>query len=362
MNWLKKSLAIIIVVVLTLALTGCGKEEPVEADPNKPYAGTTITVFNWYDYIDESVLDMFYEETGIKVEYANFTTCEEMYTKLVASPSSYDVIIPSDYIIERLINEDMLYELDTASMPNYAGLMEWIKAPDYDPEGKYSVAYMWGTVGILYNTGKTGGEITSWGSMFDSKYAGDVFMMDSMRDTIGVGLKCCGYSMNSVNEAELYEARDVLIEQKKSGVVKAYLVDETKDMMVGGEAALALVWSGDALYAMEKNPELAYCVPVEGSNIWVDGMCIPKGSQNKEAAQLFIDFMCRPDVAYKNQQYIYYSTPVQAVVDTMYSDEERANLTLNPTQDIIDRCEFFHDISAHNALYEEVWMGIKQAQ
>lgn len=362
MNWLKKIFAIIMVAVLVLALTACGKEEPVEADPNKPYAGTTITVFNWYDYIDESVLDMFYEETGIKVEYANFTTCEEMYTKLAASPSSYDVIIPSDYIIERLINDGMLHELDTASMPNYAGLYDWIKTPGFDPEGKYSVAYMWGTVGILYNTDKTGGEITSWESMFDPKYKGDVFMMDSMRDTIGVGLKISGYSMNSVTESELYEARDILIGQKQSGMVKAYLVDETKDMMVGGEAALALVWSGDAMYAMDKNEDLNYCVPVEGSNIFVDSMCIPKDSEHKEAAQLFIDFMCRPDVAYKNQQYIYYSTPVQAVVDTMYTDEERANLTLNPTQDIIDRCEFFADISAHNALYEEVWMGIKQAQ
>ncbi len=362
MNWLKKILAFAMAMVLVLALTGCGKEEVVEADPNKPYAGTTITVFNWYDYIDEEVLDLFYEETGIKVEYANFTTCEEMYTKLMASPSSYDVIIPSDYIIERLINEDMLLELDTASMPNYAGLYDWIKTPGFDPEGKYSVAYMWGTVGILYNTEKTNGPVDSWDSMFDPQYKGNVFMMDSMRDTIGVGLKCCGYSMNSVTDTELYEARDILIEQKKSGMVKAYLVDETKDMMVGGEAALALVWSGDALYAMEKNDDLAYCVPVEGSNIWVDSMCIPKGSENKEAAMLFIDFMCRPDIAYRNQQYIYYSSPVQAVVDTMYTDEERANLTLNPTQDIIDRCEFFNDISAHNALYEEVWMGVKQAQ
>ena len=362
MNWLKKSLALIVCVVLTLALTGCGKEEPVEADSNKPYAGTSITVFNWYDYIDESVLDQFTDETGIKVEYANFTTVEEMYTKLTASPSSYDVLIPSDYIIERLIKEDMLAEIDTASMPNYAGIMEWIKTTDYDPSGKFSVPYMWGTVGILYNTKLTGGEITGWESMFDPKFKGSVFMMDSVRDTIGMGLKACGYSMNSVTESDLYEARDMLIQQKKDGMVKAYLVDETKDMMVGGEAALALVWSGDALYAMDKNPDLAYCVPTEGSNIWVDAMCIPKASEHKEAAQIFIDFMCRPEIAYKNQQYIYYSSPVTAVAETMYSDEEKANLTLNPTQDIIDRCEFFKDVSEYNALYEEVWMNVKQAQ
>ena len=229
MNWLKKTLAVLVAMVLVMALTGCGKDEPVEADPNKPYAGTTITVFNWYDYIDEEVLDIFYEETGIKVEYANFTTCEEMYTKLQARPTSYDVIIPSDSLIERLINEDMLYAMDTASMPNYAGLYDWLKTPGYDPEGKYSVAYMWGTVGILYNTDKTGGPIDSWESMFDSKYKGNVFMMDSMRDTVAVGLIYTGHSLNDTDKDALYAARDVLIEQKKSGVVKAYLVDETKE-------------------------------------------------------------------------------------------------------------------------------------
>ena len=362
MNWLKRSLALIICAMLVLAMTGCGKDEAVEADPNKPYAGTTITVFNWYDYIDEAVLDKFTEETGIKVEYANFTTVEEMYTKLSASPSSYDVLIPSDYIVERLIKEDMLAELDTASMPNYAGVMEWLKKPAFDPEGKYSVAYMWGTVGILYNTKKTGGAIDSWASLFDGTYKGDVIMMDSVRDTVGVGLKYSGYSMNSVVESELYAARDLLIEQKKGGMVKAYLVDETKDMMVGGEAALAVVWSGDALYAIDKSEDLDYCVPKEGSNIWVDSMCIPKASEHKEAAQVFIDYMCKPEIAFMNQQYIYYSSPIQSVVDEMYTDEERANLTLNPTQDIIDRCEFFVDISENNALYEEVWMGVKQAQ
>ena len=359
MNRFRNVLAIVILIVMALTITSCGKEQ--EADPNKPFAGTTLTVFNWYDYIDESVLDQFTEETGIKVKYANFTTNEEMYTKLSSSPSTYDVIFPSDYMIELLIKEDMLAELDTSSMTNYAGLLDWIKTPDYDAEGKYSIPYMWGTVGILYNTELTGEEITSWSSFFDTKYEQNVFMMDSVRDTIGVGLKYLGYSMNSGSEAELTAARDLLIKQKQDGLVKAYFVDETKDMMVANEAALSLVWSGDALYATEKNDKLAYCVPEEGSNIWIDGMCIPKESKNQEAAMLFIDFLCRPEIAYKNQQYIYYSTPVAAVVD-MYTEEEKANLTLNPTQDIIDRCEFFRDNSDYKDLYESIWMEVKQAQ
>ena len=359
MNLFRKACAVVLVIVLALCLASCGKKE--EADSSKPYAGTTLTVFNWYDYIDEDVLAQFTEETGIKVKYTNFTTNEEMYTKLCSSPSTYDVLFPSDYMIELLIKEDMLAELDTSSMENYAGLLDWIKNPDYDAEGRYSVPYMWGTVGILYNTEKTGGEITSWSSLFDEKYKQEVFMMDSVRDTIGVGLKYLGYSMNSKEQSELESARDLLIQQKRDGMVKAYFVDETKDMMVAGEAALALVYSGDALYSTEKNENLAYCVPEEGSNIWIDGMCIPKESKNREAAMLFIDFMCRPDIAYKNQQYIYYSTPVAEVVN-MYTDEEKANLTLNPTQDIIDRCEFFRDMSDYSELYETIWMEIKQAQ
>ena len=336
-------------------------EEPAEEPAEQPYAGTTLTVYNWYDYIDEAVIDLFEEETGINVEYVNFTTNEEMYAKLEATPGAYDVLFPSDYIIERLIKEDMLAELNYDNMPNAAGLMEWLKSPDYDEGGKYSVAYMWGTVGYLYNTTMVDRELTSWDDMFSTEFEGNVLMMDSVRDTLGVALKSLGYSMNSSSEEELREAADKLIEQKRSGVCAGYLVDEIKDKMVGGEAAIGLVWSGDALYAMEKSDDLAYCVPEEGSNIWVDAMCIPAASENKEAAECFIDFMCRPDIARMNMDYIYYSTPIQAVVDGM-SEEEAANEVLNPPQDVVDRCEFFRDMSDYMDLYETIWMEVKMAR
>ncbi len=338
------------------AETAAVTEEPAE----QPYAGTTLTVYNWYDYIDPAVIDLFEEETGITVEYVNFTTNEEMYTKLEATPGAYDVIFPSDYIIERLVNDGMLAELNYDNMPNAAGLMEWLKTPDYDEGGTHSVAYMWGTVGYLYNTTMVDRELTSWDDMFSEEFVGEVLMMNSVRDTLGVALKSLGYSMNSVERSELEEARDKLIEQKRSGVCAGYLVDEIKDKMVAGEAAIGLVWSGDALYAMEKNEDLAYCVPEEGSNIWVDAMCVPAASQNKEAAECFIDFMCRPDIARMNMDYIYYSTPIQAVVDGM-SEEEASNEVLNPPQDVVDRCEFFLDVSDHMDLYEEIWMDVRTA-
>lgn len=318
----------------------------------------SITVFNWYDYIDESVISMFEQETGISVKYANFTTNEEMFAKLSSGAGEYDVIFPSDYIIERMIKEDMLEKLDMSQIPNAAGVVEWLKAPDYDPEGAYSVPYMWGTVGLLYNTTMIEGEIDSWAPIFDPANQKSVFMLDSIRDSLGIALKYLGYSMNTRDPEALEAAKQLLLKQKADNIVKGYLVDETKDKMASGEAPMAVVWSGDALYAMDQSEDLAYVVPKEGSNVWVDGMCIPKNSRNKELAQKFIDFMCRPDIARMNMEYIYYSTPIQAVIDEM-DEEEKSNTTLNPPEDVVARCEFFHDISADMALYDQIWMQVR---
>lgn len=332
------------------------------AEAEQPYAGTTITVYNCYDYINPDVIDLFTSETGIQVQYVNYTSNEEMYTKLSAGAGEYDVIVPSDYMIERLVKEEALAELDIAAMPNVAGLLEWLQNPEYDPEGNHSVPYMWGTVGVLVNTNMVDEEITSWTQLFDEKYQDSVLMMNSIRDTIGITLKMLGYSMNTNEEDALWEAADALIKQKEDGIVVGYLLDEIKDKMVGGEAAMAVMYSGDAAYAITNSgsDHLKYVVPEEGSNVWVDGMCVPASSKNKEAAQVFIDFMCKPEIAYMNQQYIYYCSPIAEVAD-MLTEEEAAAEELNPSQETIDRCEFFHDISEYADLYEEVWMEIRMA-
>ena len=320
-----------------------------------------LTVFNWFDYIDPAVIDLFEEETGITVKYVNFTTNEEMYTKLEAGAGTYDVIFPSEYMIERMIAHDMLEELDLSAMPNFANVMDRLKDPSYDPGNRFSVPYMWGTLGYLYNTEMVDEELSSWSALFDEKYAGNVIMMNSMRDSIGLALKYLGYSMNTRSEAELNEAKDLLIKQKQDKIQCGYLLDETKDKMVGGEAAIGVVYSGDAQYAIEKNENLVYVVPEEGSNIWVDGMCIPKGSKNVEAAQQFIDFLCREDVAAMNFDYIYYCSPIQAVVDGL-DEEEAAQSTINPSEDVVSRCEYFNDVEDVMSLYENVWMEIRLAR
>ena len=330
-----------------------------------------VNVYNWEDYISQEALDLFTEETGITVNMMNFTTNEDMMVQLRNSPSSFDVVFPSDYCIERLITENLLEEIDFSRIPNFEYIDPNLKNPSYDKENLYSVPYMWGTVGILYNTRMVSEPITSWSSLFDPHYKNNVFMMDSIRDAMGITLKYLGYSMNTRNPLEINAAKEALIKQKKDGIVKAYQVDETKDKMVAGEAALALMWSGDAQYAMdidqrnaEKNgmePTLAYVVPQEGSNIWVDGMVIPKGAKNKENAETFINFMSRPDVAQINCNEIWYSTPNTEAVKLM-GDDYVTNLTMNPTQDIIDRCEFFNDIEDMIAIYNAMWLEIKSAK
>lgn len=368
-------LAALLVLSMLLTLTACSNTEKDAATPtdapstegqsaansDKPYAGTTLTVFNWYDFIDPAVIEMFEEETGIKVSYVNFTTNEEMYTKLEAVTGTYDVIFPSEYMIERMLKNDMLETLNLDNIPNLANVLENLKDPSYDPGNAHSVPYMWGTLGILYNTEMVSEPVDSWGVLFDEQYKGNIFMMNSLRDTIGLALKYKGYSMNTRNADELKAVGEILVQQKKDGLVSGYILDEAKDKMVSGEAAMAIVYSGDALYAMDKNASLAYCVPKEGSNIWVDGMCIPKGSKNKAAAECFINFMCRDDIAAMNMEYIRYSSPIKAVVENL-SAADAANAALNPSQEVVARCEYFNDISDCMELYDNIWMEIRMTR
>ena len=346
-----------IAIVLLAALLTCALMIPALAESDKPFAGTQIKVYNWYDYIDESVLDLFEEETGIHVNYVNFSQNEDMYTKLSTGAEVYDVVFPSEYMIERLIKEDLLAELDLSNIPNMENVLPNLLNPTYDPGNAHSIPYMWGTLGIVYNTDMVSEPITSWTALLDEKYAGSIFMMDSVRDTIGLALKTLGYSMNSHDEDELAAAGEWLMAQRDSGVVGGYILDQAKDMMANNEAAMAVMYSGDALYAMEKNDKLAYVIPDEGSNIWVDGMCIPKSSENKAAAECFINFLCRPDIAQMNMEYIYYSSPIRQVVENL-SEEELASTAMNPTEDMVSRCEYYNDISDVAYLYDDIWMDV----
>lgn len=343
--------AALLVCLLCAALfAGCGGEKTPARE---------LKVYNWGDYIDPDILKSFERETGIRVVYDTFATNEDMFVKLRAGGSDYDVAIPSDYMISRMIREGMLEKLDLGKIPNLAKVDEKQRCLDYDPEGAYSVPYMWGTVGIVYNKKMVTRPVESWDILWDKQYEKQIFMLDSPRDSIGVTLKYLGYSLNTGDEAELAAAGRKLVEQKP--LVLAYVVDEVKDKMIAGEGALAVVWSGDAMFMMDKNPDLGYAIPKEGTNLWMDAMVILKGTKHKAEAEEFINYMTRPDVAKKNVEYIGYASPIPEVVRTL-SPEVQQNIAAYPADELLKNSEIFSDLTENLPKYDKVWTEVKVAQ
>lgn len=260
-------------------------------------SGKQVIVYNWGDYLDPDVIDLFEEETGIHVVYEEYETNEIMYPKVQSGAIAYDVVCPSDYMVQRMIENDLLAEIDFDHVPNikYIDDIYMDMSTQFDEGNKYSVPYLWGTVGILYNKTMVDEPVDSWGILWDKKYKDSILMQDSVRDAFGVALKYLGYSLNSTDLDELEAAKKLLIEQKP--LVQAYVVDQVRDKMIGNEAALGVIYSGEALYCQEENPDLEYVIPKEGSNLWIDSWVIPKTPGTKENAEAFINFLCRPDIA-----------------------------------------------------------------
>ncbi len=291
----------LILSYMTALVFGCGSKDQPGDD--------VVYVYNWGEYIDPEVLTMFTEETGIEVVYDEYETNEIMYPKIEAGAVIYDLVCPSDYMINKMINNDLLQKIDLENIPNHTNIGEdyWKMSEGFDPGNQYSVPYVWGTVGILYNTSMVKEKVDSWKILWDEKYKDEILMQDSVRDAFMVAEKLLGYSMNTTDEDELQEAKELLQQQKP--IVQAYVVDQVRDKMIGNEAALGVIYSGEAIYTKRENPDLEYVIPKEGSNLWIDSWVIPKNALHKENAEKFIDFLCRPEIAYMNFDYITYSTP-----------------------------------------------------
>ncbi|NLK22385.1 MAG: spermidine/putrescine ABC transporter substrate-binding protein [Epulopiscium sp.] len=316
---------------------------------------TVLNIYNWGDYIDEDVIKGFENKYGIKVNYDTFATNEDMYVKIKSGGSNYDVIFPSDYMIEKMINENLLQKIDLNNISNYDLIDSQFKNLDYDPNNEYSVPYMWGTVGILYNKTMVDEPIDSWDILWDKKYAKQIFMLDSQRDSIGVALKKLGFSFNTREVSELEQAKQALIEQRP--LVLAYVGDEVKDKMIGEEAAFAVVWSGDAVYCKRENPNLEYVIPKEGSNFWFDAMAIPSSAKNKEEAEMFINYLCETDIAFANTNYIGYSTPHIAAKE-MLEEDILYDRAAYPLEEDIAHCEIFKDLGGFVKEYDRIWTEI----
>ena len=284
---------------------------------------TVLNIYNWgmniADGTDETldIIAAFEEKTGIKVNYSTYESNEALYAKLKNGGVSVDVIIPSDYMIDRMIAEDMLEELDFSNIPNFSHVDEQFKNPAYDPENKYSVPYTWGTLGILYNTKYVDeADVTGWELMWNEKYAGKILMIDNSRDAFGIAQYLLGYDVNTMDKAELQACADKLAQQRP--LVQQYVMDQIYSTMENEEAYIAAYYAGDCMLMMEENEDLAFYLPEhQGFNLFTDAMCIPKGSQEKKAAEMFIDFLCDPEISGANMDYICYASPISAAKDYM---------------------------------------------
>ena len=324
-----------------------------------------VNVCSWGEYIDEELITEFEEQTGIRVNYQTAESNEALYSLIKMGGADFDVIVPSDYMIGRLIEEDMLAELDYSAIPNYDLIDEQYKSLSFDPENKYTVPYTWGTVGIIYNTAMVDEPITSWGAMFDEKYAGQVLMINNSRDALMAALCYLGYDINTTDESQLEEAFQLIYDAKNKGVYQAFVMDEIFGKMEGGNAAIAMYYAGDYLTMLENNEDLAFVVPDEGSNWFVDAMCVLKSSQHQAEAMEWINFIAGTDANLANMDYIWYASPnaealaeYPAYYEEMYDeplDEEIYNIMAAPPE-VLERCELYINLPQQTLkFYNDLW-------
>ena len=341
-------LSVVMVMSLTAGLTGCGSSAESKGEVN---------VYNWGEYIDETLLDEFTQQTGIKVNYTTYSDNESLYSMLSSGTADYDVIIPSDYMISRLISEDMLEKLDFDNIPNYSYIDDAYKGLEYDPDNEYSVAYTWGTVGIIYNTTMLDYVPDSWSVLWDENLSGQILMFDNSRDALGIALKYLGYSQNTTDEAQIKEAVDLLIEQRP--LVQSYVMDQIFDKLEGGEAAVGPYYAGDAITMIAENPDLAFVTPKEGTNLFVDAMCVPKGAANKANAEAFINFMCDPENMAKNIEFIGYSSPSSAARELLSDDLKDSEIAYPDTSLLANDDTFINLPQATLDLYDSEWVRLR---
>ena len=328
-------------------------------------AQSVVNVCSWGEYIDEELITQFEEETGIIVNYQTAESNEALYSLLKSGAGDYDVIVPSDYMISQLIEEDMLAELDYGNIPNFDLIDQRFKNLPYDPENKYTVPYAWGTVGIIYNTAMVDEPITSWSAMFDTQYAGNVLMFRNSRDAMATALLYLGYSLNTTDEGELREAFQLLADAKKNGVYQSFVMDEIYQKLEGGNAAIGAYYAGDYLTMLENNEDLAFVIPEEGSNWFMDAMCVLKDAPHKEEAEAWINFIASTDANLANMDYIWYASPNEealeqypAYYEELYEEELDPAIyeIMAAPQEILDRCESYLVLPPETRmLYNTLW-------
>ena len=365
---MKKFLSIFIVFMLCItAFSGCGYEyqnpEVIGDYTSHDLAGTTLNIYNWGEYMSDGsegsidVIKEFEKLTGINVNYSTFDSNESMYSLVKYGGVSYDLIIPSDYMIERMINEDMLQRLDIKRLTNYHLIDEKFKNLYYDPKNEYSVPFSVGMVGLIYNRSIVKEKPDSWSIMWDEKYNNDVLTFNNPRDSFAIAQFLLGQDINSTNRSEWDSAAELLKKQKS--VLQAYVMDEVFNKMESGSAAIAPYYAGDYLSMVENNEDLGFVYPKEGTNIFVDAICVPKNADNYDAAMLFINYLLEPSIALANAEYIYYASPNTSVTENPeYS--LIGNPIIYPEEKDVPKTQYFHDMDAGTrAYFDKLWQDVK---
>lgn len=360
-----KKLFYLLSVITLCALTALSVSAYDKEEWYKGLEGTTINVFNWGEYIsdtyEDGMLDVnaeFEKLTGIKVNYVTYESNEDMYPKIKNGGASYDIIIPSDYMIERMISEGMLKEIDVESLPNYHYISDNYRNMYYDPDNRFSVPYNVGMVGLIYNKTMVEEAPTSWTAMWDERYEGKILMIDNPRDAFAIPQKILGYSLNSTDEKELSDVAQMLIEQKP--LLQGYVMDEIFNKMESGEAALVPYYVGDFVLMQQINPDLEFVYPEEGVNIFVDALCIPECTQNYEGALKYINFMLDPEIGVSNALYIGYATPNEGVMEHPDYAEMKNNEYLYPSEENMPNVEYFHNLPQETlSMISDLWNEIR---
>ncbi|HBL41601.1 MAG TPA: spermidine/putrescine ABC transporter substrate-binding protein [Ruminococcaceae bacterium] len=366
--FVKKIVAVLLCVLfIGCCFFGCGKSEAsslkVEGTYPRDYEGTVLNVYNWGQYMSDgsegslNVNEEFEKLTGIQVNYAEYESNESLYTKLKSGGAAYDIIIPSDYMVARLIKEDLLQKFDPTVLSNYKYILDDFKNIYFDPNNEYSVPYQYCCVGLIYNTTMVEGTPDSWSIMWDQKYSGNILNFNNSRDGFGVAQYYLQQDINTADKADWDAAFEKLKEQKP--LIQSYVMDEVFNKMEGGNAAIAPYYSGDFLTMQEVNPDLAFVYPKEGSNISVDSVCIPACAGNVEAAKLYINFLMEPEVALANAETICYASPNSAVISNPnYSLKD--NEVIYPPQDVLKKMQFFQNLDQETLAYiNNLWNQLK---
>lgn len=350
----KRLLSCLLALTLLTALTACS-----EGGDTPSTGRQVVNVYNWGEYIDMSVLDDFEEATGIHVNYQTYDSNEALYGKLAGGATGYDVIIPSDYMIGQMIDEDMLEPLNFDNIPNFADIDPTLLNPNYDPENRYSVPYMFGILGIIYNPGLVdeNEDMETWNVLWNEKYTHDILVFDNSRDTVGIALKKLGYSLNTTDPGQLEEALRELQAQKP--LLQGYFMDKIFEKMEGNNCAIGVYYYGDYLTMVENNDALEFAIPREGTNCYVDAMCIPKGAEHKENAEAFINFMCSPEAGLKNCEETWYSTPLLSVRELL-DEEVSSDPFAYPDEEFMrENCEAYACLPPEiRLLYNDLWVRL----